>query len=186
MANPPVTMIGIAAPIILTETSGIREHFEAREKAFGPNPVTRFMLTEGREFPFTKGSFAGPRGTPKECYANAAHLAIWNKKLTYCEGQVHTIMPIEHAWCIDEDGVVVDPTLDTDGRVGDIHGYFGVPFRTDYLKRALMANKVYGLLDYFYAGKTAPKLYELGLEAGQQWAMDQTLAKLKRNRRKAA
>ena len=185
MANPPVTMIGIAAPVL--ETSGIREHFEAREKAFGPNPVTRFMLTEGREFPVGPQTYDGPRMEAKQCYANAAHLAIWNKKLTYCEGQVMTIMPLDHAWCIDEDGVVVDPTLATDGRVGDIHGYFGVPFRTDYLKRALTVNKVYGLLDYFYAGKTAPKLYELGLEAGQQWATGQPLAAFKtRKRRRAA
>ena len=109
MANPPVTMIGVAAPV--TGADIIREHFEAREKAFGPNPVTRFMLTEGREFPVGPQTYALPRGTPKECYANAAHLAIWNKKLTYCEGQVMTILPIDHAWCIDEDGVVVDPTL---------------------------------------------------------------------------
>ena len=62
-----------------------------------------------------------------------------------------------------------------------------MPFRTDYLKRALTVNKVYGLLDYFYAGKTAPKLYELGLEAGQQWALGQPLAAFKtRKRRKAA
>jgi hypothetical protein len=163
----------------------IREYFEAREKAFGENIFTRFMLTAGREYPFTPGSFAGARGTPKECYSNAAHLAIWNSRLTYVEGLVHTIMPIEHAWCIDEDGTVVDPTLDLTGRVGEIHAYWGVPFRTDYLKRALRANGVYGLLDIFYSGKSAPKLFELGLEAGQQWLMDQPDALLfKRKRRK--
>ena len=82
---------------------------------------------------------------------------------------------------------MVDPTLTTDGRTATSYGYYGVPFRTDYLKRALTVNKVYGLLDYFYAGKTAPKLYELGLEAGQQWALGQPLAAFKtRKRRKAA
>ena len=164
----------------------IREEFEMREKAFGPNILTRFMLKEARNFPFNAGSFAGPRGTPKECYANATHLAIWNKKLTYCEGKVMTLIPIEHAWCIDENGVVVDPTLSLDGRVGDIHEYWGMPFRTDYLKKAVTVNKVYGLLDYFYAGKSAPKLFELGLEAGQQWLMDQPMSAFKRKRKKAA
>jgi hypothetical protein len=48
-----------------------------------------------------------------------------------------------------------------------------VPFITDYVEQAARLNKLYGgVLDYFYAGKTAPKLYELGLEAGQQWLLD--------------
>ena len=88
--------------------SVIREYFESREKAFGPNVLTHFMLTEGRQYPIGPDTFKGHRGAPKECYANAAHLAMWNNSLTYCEGMVQTIVPIDHAWCVDADGFVVD------------------------------------------------------------------------------
>ena len=47
-----------------------------------------------------------------------------------------------------------------------------MPFKTSYVHKAAKANGRYGVLDYFYAGKTAPKLYELGLGAGQQWLLD--------------
>ena len=36
-----------------------------------------------------------------------------------------------------------------------IQGYFGVPFRTDYVRKAIMTNGVYGLLDYMGARKDA-------------------------------
>ena len=61
------------------------------------------------------------------------------------------------SFCVDDDGRII--------------GYHGVPFGADYLRKAVKANGVYGVLDYFYAGETAPKLFELGLEAGQQWLL---------------
>ena len=67
-----------------------------------------------------------------------------------------------------------DPSLTyVEGKVS-VHG---VPLSTEYVKRAVLFNGVYGVLDYFYAGKTAPKLFELGLQAGQQWLLDQVKPK---------
>jgi hypothetical protein len=108
---------------------------------------------------------------------NASHLALADTSLTYVEGTIaiHGV-PIQHAWCADSDGVVVDPTLApaiADQSYARIGGYYGVPFRTDYLLKASATNGYYGLLD-FRAQKTLPKLIELGLEAGQQWLLDQT------------
>jgi hypothetical protein len=55
-------------------------------------------------------------------------------------------------------------------QIGD---YFGVPFRTDYVRKASLRNGVYGLLEIMTATETLTKLIELGLDAGQQWLMDQ-------------
>jgi hypothetical protein len=128
-------------------------------------------LQYGRDYSIGPATFDGPRLEAKACFMNATHEAIANPWLTYVEGYVAVYgVPIQHAWLVDVDGTVVDPTLTDDGRV---LGYFGVPFITAYVHKAVKLNKLYGVLDYFYAGKTAPKLYELGLEAGQQWLLDQ-------------
>lgn len=160
--------------------SYLRQHMEMRRQAFGPNLPNDFMLQYGRTYTITPDTYSGPRGEPKNCYGNATHLATFDSRLTYVEGytSIHGV-PIEHAWLADADGNVIDPTIEgADGRIGE---YFGVPFITEYVRKATRANNVYGVLDYFYANKTAPKLYELGLEAGQQWLLDQTVRR-RRNR----
>ena len=62
--------------------------------------------------------------------------------------------------------------------------YYGVPLKTEYVRRAIRVNGVYGVLDYFFARKTAPELYEMGLDHGQQWLLDQTPASLERMRKR--
>lgn len=153
-------------------------HFRQCREAFGPNLYYDFMLAYAREYTIGPDTFAGPRGEQHGCFMNATHLALWNQDLTYVEGkiEIHGV-PIDHAWCIDANDTVVDPTVVD---VGQITGYCGVPFKIEYVKRAMRLNKRYGVLDIFYAGKTAPKLFELGLEAGQQWLIDQERNKRKR------
>jgi hypothetical protein len=171
----------VAALPARTTESDMRWHLMMQAAAFGENPLTDFVLANGRDYAIGPNTFDGPRGTPKECFANAAHLALRDRSLTYVEGKItcHGI-PIDHAWCVDANGIVVDPTIDTPkGRISD---YFGVPFRTDYLIKAMLANKVYGLLGWFC--KTLEPLLELGLEAGQQELLDRKPAK--RNRKKKA
>ena len=164
------------------EMNNPRDEFEVREKAFGPNIVTTFMLTHARVYPIGPKTFAGPHAEPKQCFSNALTLAHDNPALTYVEGRCMGIIPFDHAWCVDRDGFVVDPTLTNhDGR---IKAYWGVPFITLYALHAALLNDACGVLDYFYAGKTAPKLYELGLEAGQQWLLDQLPQKLRKRARR--
>jgi len=159
----------------------MREHFEMRRKAFGANVFNDFMLQYGREYAVGPNTYAGPRGEPKNCFSNATWLAAKQTNLTYVEGvmSVHGV-PLSHAWCVDADGVVVDPTVVDNGQV---LGYYGVPFLTEYVRRAVVLNNYYSLLDYVCAPKTVPKLFELGLEAGQHWLLEQPL---KRRRRKVA
>jgi hypothetical protein len=151
----------------------MREHFEMRRRAFGENPPNDFMLQYGRAYTISAHTYLGPREEPQACFANATHRAIHDSRLTYVEGYLFIYgVAIQHAWLADADGFVIDPTI-KDNDDDRINGYFGVPFRTEYVKKAVRANKVYGILDYYYAGKTAPKLYELGLEAGQHWLLSQ-------------
>ena len=85
-------------------------------------------------------------GRPRECFRNAAALALRKPAMyMYVEGYAvnrwmatHTVA---HAWCIGSDNFVVDATWDEGAE------YFGVPFRHDYLRRVLKARRDYGLID---------------------------------------
>ena len=149
--------------------------FESIKKMVGTNHYNDFMLTYGREYKTGPNTYAGPRLKPHNCFGNALHLTMIDSSLTYVEGKVFVYgVPLDHAWCISVDGIVIDPTItDTDKE----YAYFGVALKTDYVAKAVLLNKVYGVLDFFYARKTVPKLFELGLEAGQQWLLDQKTSK---------
>ena len=68
-------------------------------------------------------------GPIKQCYANATQLALEHPNLIYCEGLANCIIPVSHAWCITQEGNVVDNTWRTVGKE-----YFGVPIKTEYLE----------------------------------------------------
>lgn len=163
--------------------SNLRDHFEAMQKAFGDkNLYNRFFLAHAHTYPIGPNTYAGPRQEQNNCYGNATTLALEDRSLTYVEGKLEMMgMPFDHAWCIDADGVVVDPTIERTETHGE---YFGVPFKTDYVARAIVRNGIYGLLDIIFASETAPKLFELGLEAGQQWLLDQPYKTSKRLQRR--
>lgn len=93
------------------------------------------------------------RGEIKLCFMNAARLAWEDADLTYCEGYATTgLLPVHHAWCIDLDGLVVDPTwqYDHDGYARDptTWAYIGVSFPADTLNRALVETETWGVLDW--------------------------------------
>ena len=85
-------------------------------------------------------------GRPRECFRNAATLALRKPDLyVYVEGYavnrwvaMHTVA---HAWCVGSDNFVVDRTWDEGTE------YFGVPFRHDYLRGVLKVRRDYGLID---------------------------------------
>lgn len=66
------------------------------------------------------------RGAPTTCYVSAA---LWSTSegLPYVEGFGATVgfsAGVEHAWCLAEDGCVLDPVW----AVGQGRAYIGVPF----------------------------------------------------------
>ena len=84
------------------------------------------VLKLGRSFTPQRRPKGIRRGRKKRCYENAFEVMVEHETLTYCEGFVLTEglrIPVEHAWCIDEEGNVVDNTLPDPGTA-----YFGIPF----------------------------------------------------------
>jgi len=93
--------------------------------------VEDFLLQNGRAFngvePLPQGM---RRGKDHECYKNAFLLMGMHPSLTYVEGvavSTERSVPTHHAWCVDEQGRVIDPTW-PNGR-----SYFGVPFTREYV-----------------------------------------------------
>lgn len=110
------------------------------------NSVFTFQLRYGRPFTLTDASFGCERGAPKNCFRNAAHLAL-AQNLIYVEGYVTCYgLPIEHAWCCDVSGNLIEPTLRHDNDQ-PTRLYFGVPIKRDFLATTLMRRGVYGILD---------------------------------------
>jgi hypothetical protein len=83
------------------------------------------------------------RGEPKNCFKNAATLALQHPdELTYVEGFGVCMVPAEHAWCVDRAGRVVDPTWPRPEGLT----YFGVPFCAKFLAQSLSEATSWGLL----------------------------------------
>lgn len=110
----------------------------------GRQSVDSYMLEHGRGFATDADSYMG--GTPHECFKNSTLAVMARDDFTYVEGyvDVHGV-PIHHAWAVNTDGIVRDPTI-RDGK--GIRGYFGVPIKRDYMMRAVLEAKVYGVLTH--------------------------------------
>lgn len=106
--------------------------------------VLRHADVEGPGSPLPNGV---NRGTPKECFRNAATMTMGKPRFDYCEGYaVHKdiAFPFLHAWCIDrETGLIIEPTLE---HPQDYH-YIGITIPKKLLMTELYRNGVYGLLD---------------------------------------
>lgn len=145
--NVPETRAGKIAPKT-AQHEGINgiSHFLGMVAGLQPKDKSpaRFVLENGIPYTVNEKTFEGPRAPMRECYKNAALDAINHKDRTYVEGyvSVHGV-PIEHAWTVDASGQVYDSTIHANDAVA---GYFGVPFSQEYLFKALLKNKVYGLL----------------------------------------
>ena len=111
------------------------------------------------------------RGAFRACFKNSYRMAL-RHPVIYVEGLgiANPEVPVGqlHAWCIDEFGRVLDRTW---GRPGAV--YFGIPFRTDYLRdvideRSPKGDCYFGLLDDHEAG--FPLIRNLGDKPGRWMA----------------
>jgi hypothetical protein len=103
------------------------------------------MLEHGRQFLFDADSYKCKQGRQKECYKNAASAVMHDPDLTYVEGYVTVFgVPIEHAFAVDKQGHVVDPTIRDPSSIG---AYIGLPLKNEYLYKTMAKKKVYGVLD---------------------------------------
>lgn len=93
-------------------------------------PVEVFLLEYGQEFEENPRPDWVPQMTPKMCFANCFTLVMENRDrgLAYCEGYTLSSdlpLPIHHAWCVEEDGTLIEPTI-RDKPEGETITYFGV------------------------------------------------------------
>ena len=113
--------------------------------ALSSKSVEAMVLKYGREYPAP--AVARPqgmkKGKDKECYTNAYHTVISNKGFTYVEGYATTYgIPLEHAWVLDPNGVVIDPTWRTPGEQ-----YYGIEFDIPFVNQVIHEKGTYGVLD---------------------------------------
>ena len=91
------------------------------------NSFEELVLAYGREMIFSPlPEYINP-GLPKNCYFNCLQLLEELPQLTYCEGYALPeagILPVRHAWLVNSDREVLDPTWETG------EAYIGVPFNT--------------------------------------------------------
>ena len=110
-------------PIVLGDVPVPTGDFLAYLRAAGARDWTPAPLPCGAE-----------RGVPKSCFMNATHALLADGGLDYCEGVGFTPgLPFGflHAWAVDADGNVVDPTWNEPERCR----YYGVRYdRARYLK----------------------------------------------------
>lgn len=79
----------------------------------------------------------------KQCFRNALLLMLNSgNEYTYVEGYAANIVPVYHAWCVDAQGHVIDPTWNDRGKA-----YFGVPFNNRYVVRLVDKQDHYGVLE---------------------------------------
>ena len=94
------------------------------------------------------------RGALGDCYMNAGRAAWDNPDLRYVEGYAvpgTVAFPMMHAWLIDLDGRVIDPTWANGA------AYFGVVIPSDAYSECLMRLGYWGVLDNLWM---APELLE--------------------------
>lgn len=122
----------------------LRQYFLAVAKV--KEPVAEFVSQHGKAFgdPIPDHPAKADPWTKKLCFMNAA-LASQRYGLIYVEGFATLDglpIPIHHAWCVTEDGGIIDYTWDTPG-----DSYFGVPFDQAFVVDCALTSKYWGILD---------------------------------------
>ncbi|HDR9103442.1 TPA: hypothetical protein QDB04_000162 [Burkholderia vietnamiensis] len=108
-----------------------------------PHLPSRLMLLMSRPWRAQALPAGFSRGEPRQCFKNSSWLAIEHRSLTYVEGYAcpDGLIPIQHGWCVDEAGNVIDVTL---GSPETTH-YFGIPVSTRFLQNFLDTATYYGI-----------------------------------------
>lgn len=147
--------------------SQLRGHIEAIINLMGEKeaPIEFQLLKKyGKEMHPKKHPLRGSM-KKQECYANAYALASNESAYRYCEGHATTKslgLAIAHAWVIDRDGKVIDPTW----KDGD--HYFGVAFTPLFMYKVVSKTRHYGIFGNLYRLRMRPDCVFQYLENGLQ------------------
>lgn len=110
------------------------------------DPIAKLGLEFGRRWNNSKLPDDVKRGQPKQCYRQARALALDQpERFIYVEGYAfhESPVPIHHAWCVDKNGNVADPTWAYTERAI----YCGVAFVHEALNE-----KIYNLNEWGFLG----------------------------------
>jgi hypothetical protein len=115
------------------------------------DPNAAALLKAGRFWTPAKKPRDIAYGEMKMCFQNS-YRGMMHDGLRYVEGIAFSgMIPVHHAWNVDEDDNVVDKTWRTTGPKRHWHpldkvAYFGVEISEEDLRKVLMRTKTYGAL----------------------------------------
>lgn len=118
------------------------------ERGFGPASA---LLRYAKTFEPTNTNPAWfTRGPAKQCFDNAtqvliSRLAARDNSVRYAEGyamKAELPIPMQHAWLVDADNKVIDPTW----RKAANNLYFGIVFETEFVLNLLQIKQSAGIL----------------------------------------
>ena len=78
------------------------------QSAYGVN-ADKLSQVEVKRMTLSETQIAEGFSQPKRCYDNAFHLSLM-KEYRYVLGIAVGLIPFEHAWCLSDDGRMIDPT----------------------------------------------------------------------------
>lgn len=105
--------------------------------------LAALCLRHGKYWGPSEASAVDLRDPPRRCFENAALRALRDETLSYVEGYACTEvlpLPIHHAWLVDPQGRVLDPTWESLG------SYLGLVFPTRSVLRLAQEKGTWGVL----------------------------------------
>jgi hypothetical protein len=130
---------------IIKADAELCDKLNTRSAEFRYKSIQRLILEKGK--PFLTRVKSPFKGKQKACFKNCFQ-AMWEyREFRYCEGFAtddELNLAISHAWLVNENGDVIDPTWDE-----NITGctYFGVVFNREFVIETATITKHYGILN---------------------------------------
>lgn len=125
----------------------LREYLESVASLKGGKGVEAWLLEHGEPMENRLPADPSLPSERKQCFSNCTNAVLLMaapKGFKYTEGYAVRLdlgVPIHHAWLSNASGDVIDPTWDE----GAAH-YFGVPFKSKYLRETVLRTHYYGML----------------------------------------
>lgn len=128
--------------------SVVIQHLEAFNKIMqNKHPLFSLLLKLGKHFECA--DYTRPlemeQQAQNQCFSNCAGFVFYGEGYVYCEGYAvipSVGFPVHHAWLLNAEGKVIDPTWDDLGSE-----YFGIAFKEEYVRKAAIRSGMYSVLD---------------------------------------